>query len=206
MAKAGFWRGTRRWILPAPRLPSKPIREAGAGFRLLRSMGSLLLVHRWTCPQCGKASLERREAGAALQAGDGPVTGHPVLVCAAGCGYFRILDDEITSPEALVRGQRLFSSAALTFVVALAVMASTIALGLYLWSWVTLLGGVVIGTFIALQAAVLRYRAWQLSYGRLFEARAPVAEWIRWEFDPESAKVGVPGTETALRPAALRDQ
>lgn len=187
------------WLLPLPRLPAGPLREASSGFQLLRAIGSLLLVRRSTCPECGRAHLQRREDGAGLNVGASPVIGHPVLVCAAGCGYVRILDGEITSPEAFVRGQHLFRRAWSTFLVATCLVLAATALGLHLWSGVTLVGGVLVGVFVALQAAVLRYRAWQLSYRRLFEQRAPVAEWLAWEFGPDTDKAGLPGTETPPR-------
>lgn len=163
-------------------------------------MGSLLLVRRSTCPDCGVAPLQRREDGAGLHVGASLVIGHPVLVCAAGCGYVRILDEEITSPEAFVRGQHLFRRAWSTFIVATCLVVAATALGLHLWSGVTLVGGILVGVFVALQAAVLRYRAWQLSYRRLFEQRAPVAEWLAWEFGPDIDKAGRPGAETAHQP------
>lgn len=185
------------WLLPLPRLPTGSLREASSGFRLLRAMGSLLLVRRSTCPDCGVAPLQRREDGAGLHVGASLVIGHPVLVCAAGCGYVRILDEEITSPEAFVRGQHLFRRAWSTFIVATCLVVAATALGLHLWSGVTLVGGVLVGVFVALQAAVLRYRAWQLSYRRLFEQRAPVAEWLAWEFGPDINKASLPGAEVA---------
>lgn len=192
-------RSALSWLLPLPRLPAGSLREASSGFGLLRAMGSLLLVRRSTCPECGRAPLQRREDGAGLHVGASPVIGHPVLVCAAGCGYVRILDQEITSPEAVVRGQHLFRRAWSTFFVATCLVLAATALGLYLWSGVTLVGGVLVGVFVALQAAVLRYRGWQLSYERLFEERAPVAEWLAWEFGPDTNKAGLPGAEVAPR-------
>ena len=189
----------RRGILRRMLLPPMPARrmqtEAVGGAGLLHRLGSLLTVQGWSCPQCGKGPLVRREGGGEIEAAGGLATGHPVLVCASGCGYVQILDQEITAPETIVRGQRLFGRAASTFVTSIAIVALTTALGLYWWSWMTMAGGLLIGAFVILQAVALRYRAWQLSYRRLFETRAPISDWLAWELGPEPDKPGVPGTE-----------
>lgn len=191
-------------LFPLPRPPAGQIREAADGYRLLRSMGSLLL-RRATCPSCGKGRLVRREDAASLQAAGAPATGHPVLACAGpdgagrGCGHVVILDREVSSPAALARGQALFGQARTAFYAAVGVAVAATALGLYLWSIHTLAGGVLVGAFVGAEAAVLRYRAWQLCHGRLFERRAPVAEWLKWEFGSEAGRPGVPGTEPPRR-------
>ena len=192
----GGRRGALSWLFPLPRPASGSTREAGSGFRLLHGMGSLFQVQRFACPQCGKGPLVRREDGAELDVIGGRIpTGHPVMVCASLCGYVRILDREITSPETLVRGVRLFARARSTFFAAAVILVAITGLGFYVRSGITVIGGVFICTFIAMQAAVLRYRGWQLSYRRLFEDRAPVSDWLAWEAAGGAGQVGVPGTE-----------
>lgn len=192
------------WLFPLPRVPDGPFREAATGYRHLKQAASLLPFRRRVCPGCGTGRLVRREDAAGLQAGAGAATGHPVLACTSpDCGYVAILDREISSPEAHARAQRLRGRAAATFGLALGAAVGGTALGLYLWSGYTMAGGLAVAAFLAAEGTVLRYRAWQLAYGRLYERRAPVGDWLAWEFGAK--RPGVPGTEEARVVAVRRD-
>lgn len=101
------------------------------------------------------------------------------LVCSS-CDYSEAL---VIEPQAALEKAERMSRQALQFLyigMAIAVIASLIAL--FNRSSLTLLGGVLLGIILWLQAAGFRYRQWQYENMRLFEPKAPIKDWLTAEY------------------------
>jgi hypothetical protein len=141
---------------------------------------------RRTCPNDG--SLLRIEdvydTADYVQTEDGrtvPSALHPQrsLVCPS-CGYTISIDKIIQDAQADAAHLKRASDQ-------LTVMAFAICIGFGTLGFLTsnvfsIIGGLLFGTTLFVRALALRYRHWQAINRRVFEARAPIFEWIRSEF------------------------
>lgn len=50
----------------------------------------------------------------------------------------------------------------------------------------TLIGAMMIAAALLINSMMLRYRVWQLVHKRLYEKKAPLGDWLRYEFSSQS--------------------
>jgi len=135
---------------------------------------------RATCPICGAGRLRVRND---TNQGDGQLL-TPVLACDT-CKHTESITlqlDKIADRIDEFRvGERRFLLAAF----------GTVGFGLLYYLMTgniyTLIGVSLISVTLFANALVFRYRAWQITFGRLYEAKgAPLRDWLSYEFSSES--------------------
>ena len=134
-----------------------------------------------TCPICGAGRLRVRDD---INQSDGQIL-TPVLACDT-CEHTESITlqlDKIADRIDEFRvGERRFLLAAF----------GTVGFGLLYYlltgNIYTLIGVSLISVTLFANALVFRYRVWQITFGRLYEAKgAPLRDWLRYEFSSKSS-------------------
>ena len=115
------------------------------------------------------------------ESGEVPAGAEPVrsLVCPE-CGYTIRISDMIDQLRVDAQPLKKAENTHLIFGIAIIVLFGIIfALN---GSILTIIGALIFAVMLFLKALFYRYRHWQLSTGRLFEANAPVKAWLQEEW------------------------
>lgn len=188
------WR-LRHLILPnvgaVRRSLGSPVRDVLSGKQALHDATAGIFNAGAPCPSCGGHSLELSREGFEAD-GPHPLAGDAIFICRS-CGYeattetlVEAVPAELQDDDRDHRIARIRRTAGNLFAFGVIFVVAAASYAAYAGAWLTLAGGVLITSNVWLRAALLRYRAWQMQFRRLYEKKAPIADWIRWELsEPE---------------------
>lgn len=175
----------RRWLLPWQKMKKlDPRSHRGSGEGLSKrdvgssfnfALSALRKQKSSTCPQChtpGSVSLLE-----AIQHESGDLT--YVLGCSQ-CNYVENVEMKLEAVTRTIDSLRIGER---RFLVAAAGAAGFGFLYYFMTGYLfTLFGAMLIAAMILTNAIVFRYRVWQLVHRRLYEAKPPLSDWLRYEF------------------------
>lgn len=148
-------------------------RDVGSSFAF--AVSALKKRKGSTCPSCGaQKSVVLLEA---LPHESGDTT--YVLGCNQ-CDYLENVEMKIAAVTKMIDNLRIGER---RFLTAAACAAGFGFLYFFLTGYLfTLIGAMLIATMLLLNAMIFRYRVWQYVHKRLYEKKAPFADWLRHEF------------------------
>lgn len=159
---------------PRKRIPKQRLswRDAGSSFSFALSA---LKRRSSTCPECeAPRSLTLLEA---VNSAGGDVT--YVLGC-QHCDYLENVEMKLEAVTKKIDDLRIGER---RFLIGAACAAGFGFLYYFMTGYLfTLIGAMLIATMILTNAILFRYRVWQLVHQRLYEDKAPLADWLRHEF------------------------
>lgn len=165
-----------------PHLPSQSIKEVRAGLSWTVGLASTLkedTVNGDPCPLCGHQLRFKHDH---FIKRNGKKTQVEALCCEdPECNYVTLFERKLSQAEASQRPRKLRRSARQQIYICVAVLVISALIALYIHSIYTIGGGILLSFYIFLRALRVRYRAWQLEQNRLFEARAPLRDWLSYE-------------------------
>lgn len=168
-------RGRVRRIL-RPRMPWQRSTGIGSSWNIATSA---LNRTKALCPNCQNGRL--RVSDAYEHDEDDHAT--PLLVCTS-CDFTQNISTELENAAAIISnlriGERRFLIAALcAFAIGIIYLIVADALA-------TMIGITMISILLFANAIVFRYRAWQVANDKLYQVKAPIGAWLRYEFSKNS--------------------
>lgn len=147
--------------------------EAGTSFSF--AISALKKRRSSACPSCQTPN------GVSLLETVNHESGNTTYVLGCGnCDYIENIEMKLEAVTGIIDNLRIGER---RFLVAAACAAALGFLYYFVTGYLfTLIGAMLIAAMTLTNAIIFRYRVWQLVHQRLYEAKAPLSDWLRYEF------------------------